>query len=209
MVSKSARWVRRMREAAGLALRYVTGSAKDQEDRLGWFGRGYEISLNSLMDSPLQNLANQLDIDLPEEDDREIVPVTEPQTQMATRVTNEPPSNNPLQKVQDKDFNMARDMLVELAEQGKKTFEAASDLASQLSDSPRAHEVAGQLLKHTSDIILQLIELHEKAEKMSSNKTSQSDLQQTPGTTNNIVMVGTTADLLKMIQSHRKEKKAV
>jgi hypothetical protein len=88
-------------------------------------------------------------------------------------------------------------------QQGQDALHYALELAKQ-SDSPRAFEVVGSLMKNLSDMNLQLLDTHEKKAKLSSKK------EETPGpqkvVNNSIVFQGSTTELNKMLENMRKEQ---
>ena len=61
----------------------------------------------------------------------------------------------------DKDYEYSRAQLYSLVEKGQEAVDGALDVAQQ-SDSARAYEVAGQLIKHVADTADKLIDLQKK-----------------------------------------------
>ncbi len=91
----------------------------------------------------------------------------------------------------EKDYKYARAQLYSLIEKGQETF---MELAGE-SASPRAYEVAGQVLKSTADITDKLADLQKKMKDLDEDKPN------TPNTvTNNAVFVGSTTELQKMLK---------
>ena len=65
------------------------------------------------------------------------------------------------------------------------------------TDHPRAYEVAGTLIKNVGETTEKLLELQEKMKKLSN------DLK-TPNKVENNLFVGSTADILKLTKSVKK-----
>ena len=61
----------------------------------------------------------------------------------------------------DKDYEYSRAQLYNLIEKGQETLDGIMDVANE-SGSPRAFEVAGQVLKSTADIADKLMDLQKK-----------------------------------------------
>ena len=80
-----------------------------------------------------------------------------------------------------------------LIEKGQEAIDSIMDLAQQ-SDSPRAYEVAGQLIKNVGDVADKLIDLQHKMKKL-----KEEDIKG-PSTVNNSVFIGSTADLQKLLK---------
>ncbi len=94
----------------------------------------------------------------------------------------------------EKDYKYARAQLYSLIEKGQETLNGVMELAGE-SASPRAYEVAGQVLKSTADITDKLADLQKKMKDLDEDKPN------TPNTvTNNAVFVGSTSELQKMLK---------
>lgn len=93
-----------------------------------------------------------------------------------------------------KDYEYTRANLYSLIEKGQEAINGIMELASE-SDSPRAYEVAGQLIKNVGDVTDKLIDLQKKLKEVedTSGKT-------TNNVTNNAVFVGSTNDLSKLLK---------
>ena len=98
-----------------------------------------------------------------------------------------------------KDYEYSRAQLYSLVEKGQEAVDGALDVAQQ-SDSARAYEVAGQLIKHVADTADKLIDLQKKMKDIDEVKDSK-----TTNVTNNSLFVGSTADLQKMLKKVSKE----
>ena len=94
----------------------------------------------------------------------------------------------------EKDYKYARAQLYSLIEKGQETLNGVMELAGE-SSSPRAYEVAGQVLKSTADITDKLADLQKKMKDLEEDKPKG------PNTvTNNALFVGSTTELSKMLK---------
>ena len=99
------------------------------------------------------------------------------------------------------DYNYSRAQLYSLVEKGQEAVDGALDVAQQ-SDSARAYEVAGQLIKHVADTADKLIDLQKKMKEIDEDgPKSQTNV------TNNSLFVGSTSELQKMLKKSMKENK--
>ena len=98
-----------------------------------------------------------------------------------------------------KDYEYSRAQLYSLVEKGQEAVDGALDVAQQ-SDSGRAYEVAGQLIKHVADTADKLMDLQKKVKEIDEVKDKN-----TTNVTNNSLFVGSTADLQKMLKKMKKE----
>jgi hypothetical protein len=97
------------------------------------------------------------------------------------------------------DYNVARNKLNELIDTSQRALEGMLNVALA-SDSPRAYEVVGQLIKTTGDTAKDLMDLQARKKKVlqdDSKKTQQIDTQ------NNIIFSGSTQDLLKALKAEK------
>jgi len=128
----------------------------------------------------------------------------------------EPVENKPLAKVIDapkelmslehkseKDFNDVRKNLIELIDTGKIAIEGILNVAEN-GDQPRAYEVVSQMLKTVSELNNDLLGIHQKSKEM--NKV---DNKYTQNTTNNSIFVGSSSELLDMLNEGRSRTKAL
>ena len=100
-----------------------------------------------------------------------------------------------------KDYEYSRAQLYSLVEKGQEAVDGALDVAQQ-SDSARAYEVAGQLIKHVADTADKLLDLQKKMKDIDEVKDSK-----TTNVTNNSLFVGSTSDLQKMLKDTMKKNK--
>ena len=94
----------------------------------------------------------------------------------------------------EKDYKYARAQLYSLIEKGQETLNGVMELAGE-SASPRAYEVAGQVLKSTADITYKLADLQKKMKDLDEDKPKGPS-----NVTNNALFVGSTSELSKMIK---------
>jgi hypothetical protein len=94
-----------------------------------------------------------------------------------------------------KDYEYTRANLYSLIEKGQEAINGIMEIAGE-GGSPRAYEVAGQLIKSVSDTTDKLIDLQKKLKDVeeSSNKTTNNN------TTNNAIFVGSTSELSKLLK---------
>ena len=93
-----------------------------------------------------------------------------------------------------KDYEYTRANLYSLIEKGQESLNGIMELAGE-SASPRAYEVAGQIIKSVADTTDKLMELQKKVKEVDEEKSKG------PSTvTNNAVFVGSTSDLSKMLK---------
>lgn len=109
------------------------------------------------------------------------------------------PHDTVFEKNVDADYERTRANLHALLIQGQDALASALDVAKQ-SESPRAFEVVGTLVKNLADINGQLLDLSEKRQKLMTTKESDQGPQKMI-TNNNAIFVGSTTDLNKMIQN--------
>ena len=94
----------------------------------------------------------------------------------------------------EKDYKYARAQLYSLIEKGQETLNGVMELAGE-SASPRAYEVAGQVLKSTADITDKLADLQKKMKDLDEDKPKGPS-----NVTNNALFVGSTSELSKMLK---------
>jgi|TARA_B100001142_G_scaffold285579_1_gene299997 hypothetical protein len=93
-----------------------------------------------------------------------------------------------------KDYEYTRGQLYSLIEKGQETLNGIMELADE-TQSPRAYEVAGQLIKNVADSTDKLIDLQKKLRDLDEDPKSKN-----PTTVNNTMFVGSTADLAKFLK---------
>lgn len=103
----------------------------------------------------------------------------------------------------DTDADHVRSNMYALLQQGNDALQYALELAKQ-SDSPRAFEVVGTLMKNLSDMNMQLLDAHDKKQKIKKPAKDEPGPQKVVN--NSIVFQGSTADLNRMLNDMRKEQ---
>jgi len=93
------------------------------------------------------------------------------------------------------DFEYARRVKHDLLAKGSEALDDMMEVARS-TEHPRAYEVLSNMMKNVGDVSDSLLDLHKK-KKDYKKKEDQTAL---PGTTNNNVFVGSTADLQRMLK---------
>jgi len=93
-----------------------------------------------------------------------------------------------------KDYQYTRANLYSLIEKGQEAINGIMELAEE-GASPRAYEVAGQLIKSVADTTDKLIDLQKKIKDV-----EEDTVKTTNNVTNNAVFVGSTSELQKMLK---------
>ena len=100
-----------------------------------------------------------------------------------------------------KDYEYTRANLYSLIEKGQETLNGIMELAGE-SASPRAYEVAGQIIKSVADSTDKLLDLQKKVKEVDEESVKK------PNTvTNNALFVGSTSELSKMLKDGFLDKK--
>ena len=92
-----------------------------------------------------------------------------------------------------KDYEYSRANLYSLIEKGQEAINGIMELAGE-GGSPRAYEVAGQLIKSVGDVADKLIDLQKKVKEV------EEDASKTTNVTNNAVFIGSTSELSKLLK---------
>ena len=106
----------------------------------------------------------------------------------------------PVPKKQDKDditkdYEYTRANLYSLIEKGQEAINGIMELAGE-SASPRAYEVAGQLIKSVADTTDKLADLQKKLKDLEEDNTKKGP----NNVTNNALFVGSTSELSKLLK---------
>ena len=100
----------------------------------------------------------------------------------------------PLEDDIKKDYEYTRANLYSLIEKGQEAINGIMELAGE-GGSPRAYEVAGQLIKSVGDVTDKLIDLQKKL------KDVEQDSNKTTNRTNNLaIFTGSTSELSKFLK---------
>jgi len=94
-----------------------------------------------------------------------------------------------------KDYEYTRANLYSLIEKGQEAINGIMELAGE-GGSPRAYEVAGQLIKNVGDVTDKLIDLQKKLKEVEDESVKTT----TNNVTNNAVFVGSTSELSKLLK---------
>ena len=104
----------------------------------------------------------------------------------------------------DKDYDYTRGNLYSLIEKGQEAINGIMEVAGE-SASPRAYEVAGQLIKSVADTTDKLLDLQKKVKDVKEENGSTTNNE-----TNNELFVGSTSELSKILKKqflNNKDKK--
>ena len=105
-------------------------------------------------------------------------------------ITNSTQNNSDIKK----DYEYTRANLYSLLEKGQEAINGIMELAGE-GGSPRAYEVAGQLIKSVADTTDKLIDLQKKLKDVEEDSPKA-----TNNVTNNALFVGSTAELSKLLK---------
>ena len=94
-----------------------------------------------------------------------------------------------------KDYEYTRANLYSLIEKGQEAINGIMELAGE-SASPRAYEVAGQLIKSVADTTDKLADLQKKLKDLEEDNTKKGP----SSVTNNALFVGSTSELSKLLK---------
>jgi len=104
----------------------------------------------------------------------------------------------------EKDYEYTRANLYSIIEKGQEAINGIMEVAGE-SASPRAYEVAGQLIKSVADTTDKLMDLQKKIKDVNEDSPAK-----TNNVTNNALFVGSTSELSKMLKKgflNNKEEK--
>ena len=120
----------------------------------------------------------------------------------------EEPKKKPVTQIQtnavdsEKDYWLVRKNMKELISTGEEAIEGILKVATE-GDSPRAYEVAAQMIKTVAETNKDLIDLHQKMKDINKQETNIHN------TTNNALYIGSTSELQDLINQARSSKKAL
>ena len=129
----------------------------------------------------------------------DIEPAIQGEVIMASGEVVVPESNANSEKI-DYDYDKTRANLHSLLAQGQEALMHALEVAKQ-SEHPRAFEVVGNLVKQLSEVNAQLLDIHEKKQKLDGKTDKKDDVSTKNVTNNNAIFVGSTTELNKMIKN--------
>ena len=93
-----------------------------------------------------------------------------------------------------KDYEYSRGNIYSIIEKGQEAINGILELAQE-TESPRAYEVVGQLIKNVSDATDKLMELQKKLKSIEEVKTGIG-----PTNVTNALFVGSTSELSKLLK---------
>ena len=93
-----------------------------------------------------------------------------------------------------KDYDYTRGNLYSLIEKGQEAINGIMEVAGETA-SPRAYEVAGQLIKSVADSTDKLMDLQKKMKDIDEDKQKTQN-----NVTNNALFVGSTSELSKLLK---------
>jgi hypothetical protein len=107
------------------------------------------------------------------------------------------PEEDPKSLISDikKDYEYSRGNFYSIIEKGQEAINSVLELAQE-TESPRAYEVVGQLIKNVSDATDKLMELQKKLKDIEEVKQSSG-----PTNVTNALFVGSTAELSKLLKN--------
>ena len=114
-----------------------------------------------------------------------------------TDIVKEEKRKSQIQKLTDdvsKDYDYTRGNLYSLIEKGQEAINGIMEVAGETA-SPRAYEVAGQLIKSVADSTDKLMDLQKKLKEIDEDNPKKQNT-----VTNNALFVGSTSELSKMIK---------
>lgn len=100
-----------------------------------------------------------------------------------------------------KDYEYARGNFYSIVEKGQEALNGALELAQE-TESARAYEVAGQLIKSVADATDKLLDLQKKLKDVEEESQSKG-----PTNVTNALFVGSTADLAKLLKQNKQQDK--
>jgi len=97
----------------------------------------------------------------------------------------------------ENDYKYARENLYNAIERGSDALEELVELAKQ-SQSPRAFEIVGQMIKTLTDANKDLLEVQKKVKDLKKEEKSKG-----PNNVTNALFVGNTAELQKLLKDNK------
>ena len=120
------------------------------------------------------------------------LPVAQPQTTVPAIVSTG-------DDIED-DYLVARKKLNDLIDKSQQALDGMLNVALA-SDSPRAYEVVGQLIKTTGDAAQDLLKLQQAKKKLKEEEPKKQSIE----TQNNIVFAGSTQELLRALKAEKEK----
>ena len=107
-----------------------------------------------------------------------------------------PPTSTEQHRDIETDYKYARENLYNAIERGSDALDELVELAKQ-SQSPRAFEIVGQMIKTLSDANKDLLEVQKKVKDLKKEE------QKGPNSVTNALFVGNTAELQKLLKGNK------
>ena len=139
-----------------------------------------------------EKIANELDMELQEET-----------KEIEVKKTEDAPLVKQTEDA-DKDYRSVRGNLYSIISKGNEAIDGILEVAQE-GDSPRAYEVAAQMIKTVAEANKDLMDLHKK---MKDLKT-QDVVNNHNNTTNNAIYVGSTKDLQELVNQSRSASRRI
>ncbi len=125
----------------------------------------------------------------------EEAPIVE--VEASSEIVEEPKKEKPTKKDDvTNDYEYTRGNLYSIIEKGQEAINGILELAQE-TETPRAYEVVGHLIKNVSDATDKLLDLQKKMHEL-----EQDNKKQSPTTVNNALFVGSTAELSKLLSKN-------
>ena len=117
------------------------------------------------------------------------------EVEASSEIVEEPKKEKPTKKDDvTNDYEYTRGNLYSIIEKGQEAINGILELAQE-TETPRAYEVVGHLIKNVSDATDKLLDLQKKMHELEQDTKKQS-----PTTVNNALFVGSTSDLQKILK---------
>ena len=104
----------------------------------------------------------------------------------------------------EKDYWLVRKNMKELISTGEEAIEGILKVATE-GDSPRAYEVAAQMIKTVAEANKDLLDLHKKMKDI----RKEDNITNNNTTTNNAIYVGSTKDLQELVNQSRSASRRI
>ena len=105
-----------------------------------------------------------------------------------------------VKKDTEKDYQYMRAQLYDIVEKMQESLNDAMDVAHD-SQHPRAYEVVFNGAKNAADVVEKIGDLHKKMKDLEVEEVKVQ--QHTNNTTNNIMLTGSTAELIQMLKENK------
>ena len=139
-----------------------------------------------------ESLAETFDMDPPEDEPKKKI-VKKPKPKKTDVVKSDEETSKPNDET---DYKFAQANIKSLLEKGDGLLENAISVAQQ-ADAPRAFEVAGNILKTLAELNKNLLDIHEKKNKIQGVVADKKGKTVESTTNNSMVFVGNTSEVQK------------